>query len=583
MGTEESHVYIDWIGDFNGDPGSQFSVCEDGDTKDNTLVRNCDVTVGTDWSVSASAESCQWTVLPNNTWDNLGSHTSCVGVDPCASVVCEDGFECIDGDCVEIVEPVGCDAPAGWDVIVTDANHTIMIPSTSLVTLADGSVLDHANVGVFYTNDNGELACAGSTEITQGLTVQIAAMGDDSNTPEVDGLVAGEPFLWMIADCYGNVFAANATYGQEGQESYVANGISEVTAITEAPAGPSEQELNFPTGWSMFSTYMIPADLDLTNLLSPIVNQVIIAKDYMGAAYLPEWNFNGIGDLVLGQGYQIKTTESTGVTVSGDYAIPQDNPINLTVGWNMIGYLRIEAAAADAVLADINATGNLIIAKDYLGAAYLPEWNFNGIGDLNPGKAYQLKVNNEDVLQYLSNDDSYRMSATEVTENNVSHFAKLAPTDNNMTVVIEDAAWDVLPTEGAEVAAFDKNGNMVGSAIYASPVTVLTVWGDDVTTTSKDGMLVSESVSFKVWNTNEVSDFTVAKWIEGSSSYQVDGISVASTIETNNVMTELNASERVLVKVINVLGQEVNLDDEPFKGTVLFNVYDDGSVERFVE
>ena len=40
----------------------------------------------------------------------------------------------------------------------------------------------------------------------------------------------------------------------------------------------------------MFSTYMIPADLDLANLLAPIVDQVIIAKDYLGAAYLPEWN-----------------------------------------------------------------------------------------------------------------------------------------------------------------------------------------------------------------------------------------------------------------------------------------------------
>ena len=63
----------------------------------------------------------------------------------------------------------------------------------------------------------------------------------------------------------------------------------------------------------MFSTYMIPADLDLANLLAPIVEQVIIAKDYLGAAYLPEWNFNGIGDLTLGQGYQIKTTEATGL------------------------------------------------------------------------------------------------------------------------------------------------------------------------------------------------------------------------------------------------------------------------------
>ena len=170
-----------------------------------------------------------------------------------------------------------------------------------------------------------------------------------------------------------------------------------------------------------------------------------------------------------------------------------------------------------------------------------------------------------------------------LSDNNVSHFAKVAATDNNMTIVIEDAAWDVLPIEGAEVAAFDKYGNLVGSAIYSSPVTVVTVWGDDATTTSKDGMLVSESVSFKLWNNNEVQDLAVLNWIEGSSSYQVNGISVASTIETNNMITELNASERVLVKVINVLGQVVNSDDQLFKGTVLFNVYDDGSVERFVE
>ena len=261
---------------------------------------------------------------------------------------------------------------------------------------------------------------------------------------------------------------------------------------------------------------------------------------------------------------------------------PEDNQIDITAGWNMIGYLRLEPAAADAVLADITSTGNLVIAKDYSGNAYLPEWNFNGIGDMVSGEAYQLKVNNADVLQYLSNDDSYRMSAMEVTENNVSHFAKVAPTDNNMTVVIEDAAWDTLPTKGAEIAAFDKDGNMVGSAIYSSPVTVVTVWGDDVTTTSKDGMLVSESVSFKVWNTNEVLDFTVEKWIEGSSSYQVNGISVASTIETNNVMTELNASERVLVKVINVLGQDITSNYKTSKG-VLFHIYDDGTSEKIIK
>ena len=200
-----------------------------------------------------------------------------------------------------------------------------------------------------------------------------------------------------------------------------------------------------------------------------------------------------------------------------------------------------------------------------------------------PGQAYQLKINNADVLQYLSNDESYRLSSLEVTENNVSHFSKVVPTDNNMTVVIEDAAWDVLPTEGSEVAAFDKAGNLIGSAIYSSPVTVVTVWGDDAMTSEKEGSLVSEAVSFKVFTSGDVRDFTVTEWAEGSSTYLVDAINVASSIEINTLVADANSSDRVLVKVINVLGQEVELNDESFKGEVLFNVYDDGSVEQFVK
>merc|ERR1712167_315191 len=143
-------------------------------------------------------------------------------------------------------------------------------------------------------------------------------------------------------------------------------------------------------------------------ILAPIVDKVIIAKNYEGAAYLPEWNFNGIGDMLVDQGYQIKTTEALELEICGEYMIPEENPIDLSAGWNLIGYLRTEAAPADLVLGDINAAGNLVIAKDYLGAAYLPDWDFNGIdngiGDMAPGQGYQVKTNDVDVLQYLPND-----------------------------------------------------------------------------------------------------------------------------------------------------------------------------------
>jgi hypothetical protein len=476
-----------------------------------------------------------------------------------------------------------CAVPASWDVTVTGANHTIMISGDALVTIDDVQVADGSAVGVFFTNSNGDLQCAGYSYLN-GETVQIAAMGDDTTTEEIDGLAAGETFTWMIWDAtMCEEWAAAATYAPGSSDTYTTNAISAVATIANVPAGPTCQTIDLPSGWSMFSTYMIAADMDLKEVLAPIVDNVIIAKDNNGSAYLVAWDFNGVGDMEVGQGYQIKTDAAVSLEICGEYAFPEENPINLTAGWNMIGYLRTEPADAAAVLESINATENLVIAKDYNGSAYLPAWGFNGIGDMVPGQGYQLKTETADVLTYNANDVDYRMASSEVIENNVKNFAQVSITDNNMTVVIEDAAWDVVPTEGSEVAAFDKAGNMIGSAVYSSPVTVLTVWGDDATTEAKDGLAVAEAVSFKVWSNGVARDFEVAEWAEGSASYNVDAINVASSIVISAEVANTISSDRELVRVINVLGQEVDVNDDTFKGEVLFNVYNDGTVEKFVK
>ena len=437
----------------------------------------------------------------------------------------------------------GCDTPADWEVTVTGSNHTIMIPANTLVTLADGNVLTYANVGVFFTNSNGNLQCAGYAEIT-GETVQIDAMGDDTTTDEVDGLTAGDDLVWMITDCNGNVMAATATY-TTGPEIYTTNGLSFVADITEVPAGPSCQTLGLPSGWSMFSTYMIADDMDIASVLAPIIDNLIIAKNNSGAAYIVEWDFNGVGDLIVGQGYQIKTTEAVSLEICGDYVFPEDNPISITAGWNMIGYLRTESADAAAVLGDVNTSGNLIIAKDYNGAAYLPEWNFNGIGDMSPGQGYQLKVYEPDTIYYLSNDLEYRISTTQVVENKVDFFAKASPTGNNMHIVIPQDAWDVIPEIGSEIAAYNSDGILVGSAKYSNPTTVLTLWGDDITTKTIDGLLIDEPVVFKVWDKEQISDYKIENWAVGANTYQVNAINVAAAIEIENFIETTNLFDAI--------------------------------------
>ena len=66
--------------------------------------------------------------------------------------------------------------------------------------------------------------------------------------------------------------------------------------------------------------------------------------------------------------------------------------IILNLGWNMIAYgceNNINSEIAFSSIID-----NIIIAKDGFGNAFLPEWNFNGLGDLQRGYGYQIKVDN---------------------------------------------------------------------------------------------------------------------------------------------------------------------------------------------
>jgi hypothetical protein len=70
----------------------------------------------------------------------------------------------------------------------------------------------------------------------------------------------------------------------------------------------SEIPLELPQGWSMFG-YACLESISVSDAFEFISDNIIIVKDALGNAYLPEFNFNAIGDLKFQKGYQIKTTQ----------------------------------------------------------------------------------------------------------------------------------------------------------------------------------------------------------------------------------------------------------------------------------
>ena len=171
---------------------------------------------------------------------------------------------------------------------------------------------------------------------------------------------------------------------------------------TTNPSQNNNQTINIEEGWNMISSYIIPETLDLIPLMSQIIEQVLIVKDGNGLAYLPAWDFNGIGEWNVKQGYQLKSAAQTSLDIEGVSIQPELCPIEILSGWNIISYLRQTPANAGEVFEDVIT--DIVIIKNSAGFAYLPEWDFNGIGDLIVGQGYQVKTSTDIELLYLAND-----------------------------------------------------------------------------------------------------------------------------------------------------------------------------------
>ena len=78
-GTEDNYTCIDYVGDFQEDPGSGWKVAGVSDaTKDHTLVRKSGKCGETNWTVSAGTDSedSQWWVKEQDDFSDIGEHSA---------------------------------------------------------------------------------------------------------------------------------------------------------------------------------------------------------------------------------------------------------------------------------------------------------------------------------------------------------------------------------------------------------------------------------------------------------------------------------------------------------------------------
>merc|ERR1712159_243825 len=127
----------------------------------------------------------------------------------------------------------------------------------------------------------------------------------------------------------------------------------------------------------------------------------IIVKNNIGAAYLPAYNYNGIGQLDSAEGYQTKIEVSDGSSTQGvfvgDYVDPS-NAIYLDSGWNLFAVWRFYErsdceGAVYSCFQDLfgDNVDTVVVIKDYQGNIIFPQYGYANMQKFPIGQGLQAK------------------------------------------------------------------------------------------------------------------------------------------------------------------------------------------------
>ena len=210
------YYVLDWIGDWNGDPGAGWDVAGVSNaTQNHTLVRKCSVLKGdTSWANSAGTDpmNSQWIVLPQDDWSNLGFHNIC----PCDSTT-NSYTSIIDTICSGQSITVGSsiyDSTGIYSDTLLAFNGCDSIISTHLTVLntsASSTIID-------LTICDGDSAILGNTFYhVSGTFVETLTniAGCDSNVTL--NLTVQTPVSWDITICDGDsIVVGSSVYNVTG-------------------------------------------------------------------------------------------------------------------------------------------------------------------------------------------------------------------------------------------------------------------------------------------------------------------------------------------------------------------------------
>lgn len=381
--------------------------------------------------------------------------------------------------------------PGWWEFSDnTGYSAEVVLPQTATIKVRRRSILPGDGIGVFYTNED-TLKCAGFG-VWNDETLNITVWGDDPETSIKDGFSNNEDFSFKFWDAQnGTEILAEATFRPGDPDHFVNGETSYIFSLNSV--GAQTQYIDLTEGWNMISSYVVPEDSLVESVFSEIEADMLVAKDINGNLYFPSLNINTIGSWNFKRGYKMYMTDDTELEISGYAAVPEENPIELLQGWNLVSYLRQSEMSVLTVFAEISE--NVLIVKDNDGNIYMPSLNINTIGNMQLGQGYMIYANQQCTLEYPAN--SLPKMLCSQYQDFTTRDNTFTNTGDNSTLIIKLKNIE----NAAQLQIFNQEDMIVGKGKAINGISVITLWGDNDLTKEKDGAIKDEDLFLRIIDT----------------------------------------------------------------------------------
>ena len=371
-----------------------------------------------------------------------------------------------------------------------------------------------------YDND----LCVGSSIISYTISksnpLLIETSQDDGRN---NGFISGNPINIKIWNSSENteINVIPVFYDIESEQLKHINNfepVSDYALSLNAGYLIESQIISIQSGYNIISFHVDPFNKNLMTQMSPLIQHNTLYKiiDQSGSSILKvydNWS-NTIGNLELSEGYQIFVTEDSELTVSG-LKVDLPKEIQLSKGWNIVGYPCGYSQTAQTLLKPLIDSGNLIKVIGHRGSILqvFGEWRDQPTSFF-PGEGYQVKVNASSIL--LIDNFSFRKKSKNFSDN-LKMYLSNTPKNisnqyhpiwegnpyNRMNLwVVELNGYDY--QTGDEIGVFDTNkcvgvGVIQGKISKDQPLIITTSQDDG----SQNGFTNNNRIDIRIWDSNK--------------------------------------------------------------------------------